>query len=192
MPAFPKLSESQLNALVAYLATPVHESKRSESSDIAPRSSTLPVSKDNRYVSGFGFMFTRMGLPVIAPPWTSLTAYDLNEGTIKWKIPLGEAPELSAKGFLHTGSVFPKVGPVLTAGGLLFTATRDRKVRALDRETGAVLWEAELDNALEGIPAVYEVNGREYLVVCAAAQGQVMRPLQGKVHGAYVAFALEP
>jgi quinoprotein glucose dehydrogenase len=133
-------------------------------------------------------MFTSTGLSPIAPPWSSLTAYDLNEGTIKWKIPLGDVPELAAKGIKDTGSLFPKVGPVVTAGGLIFTGTRDRKVRALDETTGKVLWETELDAALEGIPAVYEFQGREYLVVCAAA---AVNPVsQGKIHGAYVAFSL--
>ena len=114
-------------------------------------------------------MFTRSGLPAIAPPWTTLTAYDLNQGTIKWQVPLGEVPELAGKGFKRTGSHFPKVGPVVTAGGLIFTGTRDSKVRALDSSTGKVVWETEVGAALEGMPAVYQIDGREYVVFCAAA-----------------------
>ena len=64
-----------------------------------------------RYRSSFGFMFASSGLPVIAPPWTTLTAYDLNEGTIEWQVPLGEVPELAAKGFKDTGSHFPEGWP---------------------------------------------------------------------------------
>lgn len=142
-------------------------------------------------------MFTRSGLPAIAPPWTTLTAYDLNEGTIKWQVPLGEVPDLAARGFNNTGSHFPKVGPVVTAGGLIFTGTRDRKVRALDSTTGKVLWEAELEAGLEGMPAVYQIDGREYVVFCAAAQATTHthdlpgQPApQAPIHGAYVAFAL--
>ena len=92
----------------------------------------LAASAGERFYTGFGFMIASDGLSPIAPPWTSLTAYDLNEGTIKWKIPLGEVPELAAKGFKNTGSHYPKVGPVVTAGGLIFTGTRDQKVRAFD------------------------------------------------------------
>ncbi len=146
--------------------------------------------EDERYYSGFGFMIASDGLSPIAPPWTSLTAYDLNQGTIKWKIPLGEVPELAARGFKNTGTHYPKVGPVVTAGGLIFTGTRDRKVRALDAANGKVLWEHELASALEGMPAVYETGGREYIVFCAAAQAGLTPATQEKIHGAYVAFAL--
>ncbi len=125
---------------------------------------------DRQYKSGFGFLFTSSGLPAIAPPWTTLTAYDLNRGTIEWQIPLGEVPELAAKGIRDTGSHFPKVAPVVTAGGLLFAGTRDRMLRALDTRNGKVLWETELKAALEGMPAVYELDGHEYIAVCAAAQ----------------------
>ena len=59
---------------------------------------------------------------------------------------------------------------MLTAGGVIFTGTRDRKVRALDSATGRVLWQAEVDAAVEGMPAVYQIDGREYIVFCAAAQ----------------------
>jgi glucose dehydrogenase len=150
----------------------------------------LAASAGERYYSGFGFMIASDGLSPIAPPWTSLTAYDLNEGTIKWKIPLGEVPHLAAKGFKNTGTHYPKVGPVVTAGGLIFTGTRDKKVRALDASNGKVLWEHELDAALEGMPAVYEVAGRQYIVFCAAAQVGLTPKTQEPIRGAYVAFAL--
>jgi quinoprotein glucose dehydrogenase len=147
-------------------------------------------ANEDRYVSGFGFMTGTTGLAAIAPPWTSLTAYDLNEGTIKWSIPLGDVPELAEQGHPGTGTQYPKVGPVITAGGLIFTGTRDRKVRAFDVESGKLLWEFTVDTALEGIPAVYEVAGREYIVFCASAQAGLTPATQSPVHGAYIAFAL--
>jgi quinoprotein glucose dehydrogenase len=143
-----------------------------------------------RYTSGFGLVTGSNGLSPIGPPWSSLTAYDLNEGTIKWRVSLGEVPELAARGIKDTGSHYPKVGPVVTAGGLIFTGTRDRKIRALDVETGKALWETQVDAALEGIPAVYEIRGRQYIVFCAAAQAGLTPSAQEKIPGAYVAFAL--
>jgi quinoprotein glucose dehydrogenase len=142
---------------------------------------------EDRYLSGFGFMIASDGLSAIKPPWTSLTAYDLNEGTIKWKIALGDVPEKNLKG---TGVHYPKIGPVITAGGLLFTGSRDRKIRAFDVETGKPLWEAEVGAALEGMPAVYQVDGREYIVFCAAAQEGLIPATQRPIQGSYVAFAL--
>jgi quinoprotein glucose dehydrogenase len=206
MPAFSRLSDTALDSLLTYLLHP--ERDHAENAPGSPAtgndpafqtgiaSTSLPPEK-LRYRSSFGFMFTSSGLPAIAPPWSTLTAYDLNQGTIKWQIPVGEVPELAARGISNTGSHFPKVGPVVTAGGLIFTGTRDRKVRALDSATGKVLWEAEVGAALEGIPAVYEIDGREYVVFCAAAQATTHThdlpghpALQAPIPGAYIAFAL--
>ena len=149
-----------------------------------------PKNQPPRYVSSFGFLIAN-GLSAIAPPWTSLTAYDLNEGVIKWSIPLGDVPELASKGIVNTGTHFPKVGPVITAGGLIFTGTNDRRVRAFDVENGKMLWEVQVPEAIEGIPAVYEVGGNQYIVFCAAAQARsTATATQSKFRGAYVAFAL--
>ena len=200
MPAISPLSDAALDFLVAYVLHP----KRAPATgpgqvtqNSAPETTSNIPPEKLRYRSSFGFMFASSGLPVIAPPWTTLTAYDLNDGTIEWQVPLGEVPELAEKGFKDTGSHFPKIGPVMTAGGLIFTGTRDRKVRALDSETGRVLWEAKVDAAVEGMPAVYKIGGREYIVFCAAAQATTRThdvpghpALQAPIPGAYVAFAL--
>jgi quinoprotein glucose dehydrogenase len=199
MPAFAELSPADVELLVSYLHEPAAVSVPGLVASGAPgsdaRSSNEPGSEDPEwegahYVSGFGLMRARNGLSPIGPPWSSLTAYDLNEGTIRWKIPLGEVPELAAKGIRNTGSVYPKVGPVVTATGLLFAGTRDKKVRAIDVENGKILWERHVDAALEGMPAVYAVNGKQYILFCAAAQVGLTRDTEETIRGAYVAFAL--
>ena len=198
MPAFAQLSEDELNNLLSYLGHPEKAAVTNKRTRHPSGRVTRDVPSKLQYKSPFGFMFTSSGLPAIAPPWTTLTAYDLNRGTIEWQVPLGEVPELAAQGIHNTGSHFPKVGPVVTAGGLIFAGTRDRKVRALDTRDGKVLWEAELNAGLEGMPAVYELDGREYIAVCAAAQATThthdvpghpasTEPVQGE----YVVFGLD-
>jgi quinoprotein glucose dehydrogenase len=194
MPAFGRLSSTEIDDLVAFLANP----SRAPETPAAPvQQAAAPGSGPVRYVSGFGYLKTKGGLSPIAPPWTTMTAYDLNEGTIRWQIPLGEVPELAEKGIKNTGSYFPRTGPVVTAGGLIFTGTRDRNVRAFDKDTGKLLWEKEMDAAIEGIPAVYDIGGREYVVFCVSAadtsitfKNPFPKPGQTEIHGAYVAFAL--
>ena len=88
-----------------------------------------------------------------------MTAYDLNQGTIRWQIPLGDVPFLASRGVTGTGSHYPKVGPAVTAGGLIFFGTRDKKVRAFDAGTGDLVWECAVGAAVECIPDVYEVEG---------------------------------
>jgi quinoprotein glucose dehydrogenase len=180
MPGNPAMTKREVDAVISYLYN--------------PHRAPAVVAKGKgtgRYFSGFNFMIASDGLSPIAPPWSTLTAYDLNEAKIEWQIPLGEVPELAAKGIKNTGSHHPKVGPVVTAGGLIFTGTRDKKVRVFDSATGQQVWEHELGAALEGMPAVYEVNGKQYVLFCAAAQAGLTPARQEKIAGAYVAFALE-
>jgi quinoprotein glucose dehydrogenase len=121
-------------------------------------------------------------LPSLSPPWFQLTAYDLNAGTIKWQIPYGTVPSLAAEGHADTGVVQQqRGGPVVTASGLIFAATNDKKFRAYDSDTGKVIWETDLPASAEGVPAVYEIGGREYVALCVAA---------GNGPGAYITFAL--
>jgi outer membrane protein assembly factor BamB len=68
----------------------------------------------------------------------------------------------------------------VTAGGLIFAATStDRKLRAYDQDNGRILWEKEVPSAPEGIPAVYEVNGRQYIAFCVAGGNGLQPPRVG-------------
>ena len=59
--------------------------------------------------------------------------------------------------------------PVITAGGLIFAGTwGDDDAAAYNKDTGRVLWEKEIEADPEGLPSVYEVNGRQFVVFCAS------------------------
>jgi quinoprotein glucose dehydrogenase len=118
------------------------------------------------FMNNYSYSMTAIG-----PPWSEMTAYDLNTGEIKWRIPTGTVlapPELGIPA--TTGSHFPRSGPLVTAGGLVFFATgSDRRFRAYDRDSGKEVWSIELPAASEGMPATYEVNGRQFIVVPVAS-----------------------
>jgi quinoprotein glucose dehydrogenase len=141
-----------------------------------------------------GFVSASTRLPSISPPWFQMTAYDMNTGTIKWQVPYGTVPALAAQGHADTGVISSqRGGPVVTAGGLIFTATNDKKFRAWDVDTGKVIWEADLPAAAEGVPAVYGIGGREYIAVCAAQGSGPSVNLPGPAkspQNSYVVFAL--
>ena len=63
---------------------------------------------------------------------------------------------------------WPRGGVAVTAGGLIFSGTiSDSTIRAYDKDTGKILWQKVMPAGPEGIPAVFEVKGREYLAFSA-------------------------
>jgi quinoprotein glucose dehydrogenase len=146
------------------------------------------------YTAPVDFMIQEStGLSAIGPPWSQITAYDLNEGTIMWQVPNGDVASLAERGITGTGSHAPRGGVVATGGGLLFIGTSsDRKFRAYDADTGQVLWSYDLPAATEGVPAVYSAGGKQYVAIAVGGNGLFS---QGLDHpepgpGQYLVFAL--
>ena len=147
----------------------------------------------DRFYTGYG-----VSRDAIKPPWATLTAYDLNKGTIKWQVPAGDDLMLAAQGITGTGARSLRTGIIPTATGLLFLAGGDHKLRAYDEETGKVLWTGIIGGTSTGIPVMYEVNGRQYLAVTVEAPGTgrggggraAVQPEGPKGPAGYVAFAL--
>ncbi len=133
------------------------------------------------------------GMVPIEPPFSFLTAYDMETGDKLYEIPNGEILTLEEQGITGVGAQAPRSGPVATAGGLLFVNTAsDRAFRARDADTGEILWEYRFDAATEGVPAVYEVDGRQYITVPVGGVGHFLGGLGLPEPGEskYVTFAL--
>jgi len=162
------------------------EERKNERKEMASSGPPSPVMK--YHFTGYHRFLDPQGYPAIAPPWGTLNAIDLNTGEFVWKIPLGEYPDLAAKGQKNTGSE-NYGGPVVTAGGVVFIGATnyDQKFRAFDKSTGALLWEAKLPFSANTTPAVYEVDGQQFVAI-AAGGGKDPKSKSG---GVYVAFTLK-
>lgn len=193
MPAFHKLSDADAAALLRFLGAPSaplveaavisgNSSKKEVQSALAPPGGASPYR-----FTGYRKFYDQDGYPAVQPPWGTLNAIDLNTGKYLWKIPLGNYPELAAKGMTNTGTE-NYGGPVVTAGGLVFIGATnfDHTFRAFDSRTGELLWSGDLPYSGNATPATYMVNGREYVVI-ATSNARNPKARQG---AAYVAFAL--
>jgi len=127
---------------------------------------------------------------LLAPPFAGIAAYDLNKGTIKWKIPLGEYAKSDVKG-LGTPNGTQNKGMVVTASGLIFATCADGKVRGIDADNGKIVWEYNLGRSNpSGIPAMYQAGGRQYLVVCSTGAIIDRTKREEDVPKGYIVFAL--
>lgn len=181
MPSFDFLSTQQKESLVDYLAGLTTSSSGDTRDNASPNAlGSIPYTS-----TGYHRWLDTNGYPALKPPWGTLTAIDLNSGTHRWQVPLGEYPELSARGIPPTGTE-NYGGPIVTQGGLVFiAASRDAHIRAFDRRSGRELWKAPLPAPGYATPATYSVNGRQYVVI-ACGGGKIGTPSGD----AYVAFAL--
>jgi len=179
MPGFPQVSDEGRAAIIAFL-----------------RGTEAPAARGDRKEVGSGaaYQFTGYqrfldpdGYPAVGTPWGTLSAIDLNSGQYLWKIPLGEYPELVARGMTNTGSE-NYGGPIVTASGLLIIGAtlRDQKLRIFDSRTGKLLWQTRLPYTGMATPITYSVGGRQFIAI---ATSNARNPTGAK-GSAYVAYAL--
>jgi quinoprotein glucose dehydrogenase len=177
MPGFARLGNDAIQALALYILT---------GKDTTTTTATQASPIDQKYsFDGYNKFLDQDGYPAIAPPWGTLNAIDLNAGKLVWQIPFGEHPALAAQGMKDTGSE-NYGGGIVTQNGLFFiSATNfDKKFRVFDKLTGKLLWETTLPAAGNATPAMYEVNGKQFVVIAAGGG-------KGSASGgSYVAFAL--
>jgi len=119
----------------------------------------------NRYTTDYGTAWPNL----LGPVWAWVIAYDLNTGTIKWKQPLGEDALAAGKGDKTTGAVngSQRKGIIITSSGVLFCTGKGGKLYAYDADNGQLLWETTLSHESNAQPMMYELNGKQYLVINA-------------------------
>ena len=194
MPAFGQLIKGKEDALLAFLFEnsdkkysqkdadifEIHSNKSSIGDAVASAAADSAVYLD---VTPFSHFNDKDGRPSIKPPWGTLTAIDLNTGEFRWQIPVGNRPEFREQNGPETGMEGPG-GPIVTAGGLVFIgSTRDKKLRAYDKDTGKLLWQTMLTGVANATPSTYWANGRQYIAV--SVSGDKNNPA-----GSIVAFAI--
>jgi quinoprotein glucose dehydrogenase len=179
MTGFPQLSNEEIDALLRFL---YNEEIRHTVIESATKSEMEMVPYKH---TGYTKFLDNQGLPGISPPWGTLHAINLNTGEYKWSVALGNTPELGEKG-IGTG-VENYGGAIVTQNGLLFiAATRDGFFRVFYKETGELLWEYELPAPAFATPAMYEVDGKQYIAI--ACGGEKLGTKKGNT---ILAFALE-
>lgn len=147
---------------------------------------------ENHYTTDYGLQYSNL----MSPLWSSITAYDLNTGTVKWRVPLGQDERIAKLGGKGTGIPIgsQRKGMIVTSTGLLFATSKGGRLYAFDADNGQVLWTGNLSWETQGLPAMYQVKGRQYIVVSANAPFTDETTDRSKAPGAlprsYVVYAL--
>jgi quinoprotein glucose dehydrogenase len=181
MPAFRQLKTVERKAIASFI---LNISAEKPKPFINADSHKDDVFKVPYSIVGYNKFLSKEGYPAIAPPWGTLNAINLNTGKLVWKTTLGDDP-VFPHGKEDSGTENYGAS-VITKGGLLFiAATRDGKFRAFNKKTGKLLWEVTLPAPGYATPSVYELKGKQYIVI--ACGGGKMNTRSGD---SYVAFAL--
>jgi len=140
-----------------------------------------------RYLDGSTTSYG-LGYPDVgSPPWSSVTAYDLNTGKKLWTRPHGKDAQGRETG-VPSGALGK--GMLVTASGIIFATALDGSLYGYDADNGKILWSMKLPRIPEGIPAMYEIGGRQYLAVSVTGQLVDKTKAEADVPRKYMMFAL--
>src|SRR5207245_342004 len=137
------------------------------------------------------------GLPLIKPPYGTISAINLDRGEIVWQIAHGETPDvvrnheaLKGLNIPRTGQQTYNVGTLVTktlviAGEGQITTTADHPrgamLRAYDKPTGKEVGAVSMPAPESGSPMTYMIHGKQYIVVAVSG---------GPYSGEYIAYTL--
>jgi quinoprotein glucose dehydrogenase len=171
------------------------DSPRAQAQAAAP---PAPVPAAAPAAGGGGGGLAVDGLPILKPPYGTISAINLDRGEIVWQVPHGDTPDNVRNHPALKGLTIPRTGQAPTGGiGLMVTKTlvvmgdpqitttpehpRGAMFRAYEKTTGkevGAVWMAAPQSAS---PTTYLVDGKQYIVVAISG---------GNYSGEYVAFTL--
>jgi quinoprotein glucose dehydrogenase len=127
---------------------------------------------DLRFSRGPSANLSVKGLPILKPPYSRITALDLNKGEFAWMVPLGTTPERVSQNPALNGIKLPNTGGINLHATLLVTKTLliagegwggAHIVRAYDKRTGVELSELSIPGMMGSMPMTYMLNGKQYI-----------------------------
>jgi len=158
------LKEGEQEAILAYIHSVNGQPTKGKTTATTEGSST-PVNSLYMNTTGYTTWKDPSGNPAIRPPWGTLHALNLSTGEYQWHIPLGRDEKRQKEGEPGCGTE-GKGGPIVTAGGLIFIAGNDdRRLRALEKSTGKLLWETTLPAMANATACTYMVGGKQYVAI---------------------------
>jgi quinoprotein glucose dehydrogenase len=155
-----------------------------------------PKPPKNRPASQYVLMNVD-GLPILKPPYGTISAVDLDTGEIFWQIAHGETPDIVRNSPALKGLTIPRTGQETYNIGTLVTKTlviagegqvtttsdhpRGAMLRAYDKKTGKEVGAVFMPAPQSGSPMTYMHNGKQYIVVAVSG---------GPYSGEYIAYSL--
>ena len=146
---------------------------------------SAPAPKRKAPAGGGGFRrLTVQGLPLVKPPYSTISAINLDSGDIEWQVAHGDTPDyirnnpaLKGLNIPRTGQTTFNVGTMVTktlviAGDNQVTTTpehpRGAMLRAYDQKTGKDVGDVLMPAGASGAPMTYMVNGKQYIIVAVS------------------------
>jgi quinoprotein glucose dehydrogenase len=133
---------------------------------------------DMDFIAANGRIPTVRGLPLIKPPYSRVTAINLNTGDLIWMHPAGDTPAEIKNNPALAGVTLPNTGGtsrpfVLATKTLLLVGEGGRGqavLRAFDKKNGSTLGEVAIPGGLTSSPMTYALGGKQYIAFWAADQ----------------------